>query len=81
MHPIGQKVHTVSGLRQRFEEAITFMLEDCAARGEEPERPASGNLMLRVPPEVHHAAIAAAHAAGTSLNQWATNVLASAARQ
>jgi predicted HicB family RNase H-like nuclease len=35
--------------------------------------------MLRVPPEVHGAAIVAAQAAGKSLNQWATDVLEEAA--
>ncbi|MCS6787213.1 MAG: toxin-antitoxin system HicB family antitoxin [Thiobacillaceae bacterium] len=36
--------------------------------------------MLRVPPQVHQAALAAAHAAGMSLNQWAARVLAEAAQ-
>ncbi len=31
--------------------------------------------MLRVPPEVHGAALVAAEAAGKSLNQWATEIL------
>jgi len=35
--------------------------------------------MLRVPAEVHRAALSAADAAGTSLNQWATKVLQQAA--
>jgi predicted HicB family RNase H-like nuclease len=30
--------------------------------------------LLRVPPEVHRAAIAAAKASGKSLNQWALEV-------
>ena len=38
-------------------------------------KPASGKLMLRVPPEVHGAALVKAQAAGKSLNQWATEVL------
>lgn len=37
--------------------------------------PASGKLLLRVPPEVHGAALVAAQAAGKSLNQWATELL------
>ncbi|WPL11717.1 hypothetical protein Thiosp_01467 [Thiorhodovibrio litoralis] len=36
--------------------------------------------MLRVPPEVHGAALIAAQAAGTSLNQWAAKVLEEAAQ-
>lgn len=37
--------------------------------------------MLRVPPEVHSAALVAAQAPGTSLNQWAAKALAEAAAQ
>jgi predicted HicB family RNase H-like nuclease len=47
---------------------------------QEPEKPASGKLMLRVPPQVHGAALVAAEAAGKSLNQWATEVIQSAAQ-
>jgi predicted HicB family RNase H-like nuclease len=36
--------------------------------------------MLRVPPEVHGAALVAAQAAGKSLNQWASEVLEEAAQ-
>jgi predicted HicB family RNase H-like nuclease len=41
----------------------------------EPEKPASGKLLLRVPPEVHSRALIAAQAKGKSLNQWATEAL------
>jgi predicted HicB family RNase H-like nuclease len=70
---------TVSELRHAFEVAIDDFLNDCKAQGITPEKPASGKLMLRVPPETHGAALVAAQAAGKSLNQWATEVLQSAA--
>lgn len=54
------------------------MIEDCKARGEIPEKPASGKLMLRVSPEVHAAALIAAQSAGKSLNQWAAEILGGA---
>lgn len=69
----------VADLRAAFEEAVDDYLETCARVGKKPERPASGKLMLRVPPEVHAAATVAAQAAGKSLNQWAAEVLAQAA--
>jgi predicted HicB family RNase H-like nuclease len=72
---IGFHGETVSELRTDFEAAIDFMLDDCKLRGITPEKPSSGRLMLRVPPEVHAAALIAAQAAGKSLNQWATEVL------
>ncbi|MGH8857546.1 MAG: type II toxin-antitoxin system HicB family antitoxin [Polaromonas sp.] len=69
---------TVAQLRAEFEEAIEDFLRDCKEQGIRPEKPASGKLMLRVPPEVHGAALVAAQAAGKSLNQWATEVLQTA---
>lgn len=69
---------TVDELRKEFEVAIEDYLDDCMQQGIAPEKPVSGNLMLRVPPEVHSAALVAAQAAGKSLNQWATEVLKSA---
>ena len=71
---------TVAELRSDFTAAIDLLLDDCKARGETPERPASGKMMLRVPPEVHGAALVAAQAEGVSLNQWATEALRAAAR-
>lgn len=69
---------TVAELRREFEVAIDDFLDDCKEQGIKPEKPASGKLMLRVPPEVHGAALIAAQASGKSLNQWATEVLQSA---
>lgn len=70
---------TVADLRAEFGSAINDYLDDCRERGIHPEKPASGKLLLRVPPELHGRALIAAHAAGQSLNQWATEVLRQAA--
>lgn len=72
---------TVAELRAAFEIAIEEFLRDCREQGIRPEKPASGKLMLRVPPEVHGAALVAAQAAGKSLNQWATEILEEAAHE
>jgi predicted HicB family RNase H-like nuclease len=70
---------TVKELRKAFAHAIDDFLEDCKSQGVKPEKPVSGQILLRVPPEVHGAALVAAQASGKSLNQWATEVLQSAA--
>ena len=70
---------TVASLRAEFQAAICDFLRHCAERGLTPEKPASGKMMLRVPPEIHAAASVAAQASGKSLNQWATEVLRDAA--
>ena len=72
---IGFHGETVTDLRADFEAAINFMLEDCNAHGIKPEKPASGKLLLRVPPELHAAALIKAQAMGKSLNQLAIEAL------
>jgi len=49
-----------------------------AARPPASQKPYSGKLMLRLPPEVHARAAMMAAAHGKSLNQWAAEVLANA---
>ena len=71
---------TVSELRTAFERSVADYLLDCEQQDIQPEKPASGKLLLRVPPEVHGRALVAAQAAGKSLNQWATEVLQRAAQ-
>ncbi len=56
------------------------MIEESQKQGITSEKPASGNLMLRVSPELHAGALIAAQAAGKSLNQWAAEVLSQAIR-
>lgn len=77
---VGFHADNVPGLHAAFEEAVDDYLEACIKVGKPPQKPASGKMMLRVPPEVHRAALVAAQAAGTSLNQWAAQVLQQSAR-
>ena len=70
---------SVDEVRQAFKEALDFYLETSAQRGETPNKPYSGKLMLRVAPEVHAAVATAAEVSGKSINQWAADVLSEAA--
>ena len=70
---------TVASLRREFKTAIDEFVRDCEERGVKPEKPASGKVLLRIPPAIHGAALVAAQAAGKSLNQWATEALQEAA--
>ncbi|MDY0134475.1 type II toxin-antitoxin system HicB family antitoxin [Halothiobacillus sp.] len=69
----------VTELEHAFHEAVDDYLEACAKLGQAPNKPASGKLMLRIPQEVHHAALVAAQASGKSLNQWAAETISKAA--
>ena len=55
-------------------------LEVCAERGRTPDRAYSGNIPLRVGPDLHRAATETARAEGKSLNAWLTEAVEQAIR-
>ncbi|MDQ7785826.1 MAG: type II toxin-antitoxin system HicB family antitoxin [Desulfomonilaceae bacterium] len=75
---IGFHAESVKELRAAFQDAVDDYLATCEKSGRAPQKPYSGRLMLRVPPEVHARAAMMAEAHGMSLNQWATEVLSRA---
>ena len=70
---------SVSEFEKNFQHVIKDYVAACAKLGSEPEKPASGKLMLRIAPEVHAAALKAAKQSGISLNKWAEKALVDAA--
>ena len=66
---------SVAELEQAFRDSIDDYLEFCAQRGEKPDKPFSGRLMLRLPPALHRQVYARARRDGKSLNQWITETL------
>lgn len=75
---VGFHAESVAELRSAFHEAVDDYLATCDKLGQPPQKPYSGKLMLRIPPEVHARAAMLAEANGKSLNQWAAEVLARA---
>src|SRR4030042_1983891 len=65
---------SVQALEASMGRAIDHYLEVCKARGEEPERPFSGKLNVRLGSELHRAATVAAAAEGESLNAWLARI-------
>ncbi len=61
---------SVVEMRKAFKGSVDEYLAVCAERNRKPDKPFSGRIPLRVPPEVHRAATAAARAEGKSLNAW-----------
>ncbi len=53
-----------------FRDSVDDYLAFCAERGEAPDRPHSGKILLRLSPQVHRRAALRAQAEGVSLNQW-----------
>jgi predicted HicB family RNase H-like nuclease len=72
---VGFHADSVKELRAAFIEAVDDYLATCVKLGRAPQKPYSGKLMLRIPPEVHAHAAMMAEAHGKSLNQWAADVL------
>jgi predicted HicB family RNase H-like nuclease len=70
---------SVEALKMSLQRAVDHYLKVCEARGEEPERPYSGKLNLRLGPELHRAAAIAAATEGESLNSWLAKLVESAA--
>jgi predicted HicB family RNase H-like nuclease len=66
---------TVDELEAAFKEAVDHYLATCAELGDEPNKPYSGNLTLRIPPSVHAAIATAAETSGRSLNKWVADTL------
>lgn len=65
----------VSELMQAFKDTISDYEDWCAERGVPPERPYSGNLSLRLPPELHRDLSGRAASAGKSLNQYIVSIV------
>lgn len=66
---VGFHADTVVDLRSAFHEAVDDYLETCAKVGKSPEKAFSGNVPLRVSPELHAKVAMKAELAGKSLNQ------------
>ena len=72
---VGFHGESVIELETAFHEAVDNYLAACKELGQKPNKSYSGNLMLRVPAEIHAAVASAAEASGKSINQWAAGVL------
>jgi predicted HicB family RNase H-like nuclease len=59
---------TVTELEKAFKDSVDDYLDWCKERGEEPEKSFSGNLRLRISPDLHAKLAQAAIIQGISLN-------------
>src|SRR5215813_3162716 len=60
--------NSVAEVVQAFHDSVDDYLEFCAARGEAPEKPYSGQFVLRIDPQLHRVMVHEAEARGSSLN-------------
>jgi predicted HicB family RNase H-like nuclease len=66
---------SIDELQQAFADTIADYQAWCSERGKEPERPYSGNLPLRIRPELHRALALAAARAGKSINGYLAGLI------
>ena len=69
---------SVDELKTAFQESIDDYLAFCKQRGEEPNKPFSGQFVTRIPPELHRQVNLAASISGKSLNAWVAEQLQAA---
>jgi len=72
---------TVAELRKGFHDSVEDYLAFCRKRGEDPDKPFSGQFITRVSPDLHRRINLAATLSGKSLNAWVTDRLESGLQQ
>ena len=65
----------VADLRQALVDSVEDYLDFCAQRGEKPDKPYSGKLLIRTDPDLHKRLSMMANQEGISINQWVNRVL------
>lgn len=66
---------SVEELEEAFRDSVDDYLEFCEERGEEPDKPFSGNFTVRLSPEMHREVFLESQREGKSLNQWVADKL------
>jgi predicted HicB family RNase H-like nuclease len=61
---------SVAELEKAFKDSVDDYLAFCRERGEKPDKPCSGQFVVRIPPELHRRVNMLAGASGKSLNAW-----------
>ncbi len=68
---------SVEELKRAFEDSVEDYLEFCLERGEEPNQPFSGELVVQISPDLHRRLNRKAKHSGKSLNSLIEESLAS----
>ncbi len=75
-HVITFQGSTPKELKQAFRDSVDVYLDYCEVKGIEPAKPYSGNLTLRIKPELHQSLAIKAKLAHKSLNSFIAEHLA-----
>jgi len=69
---------SVPEVLQAFQDSVDDYLEFCAERGEKPEKPCSGNFMVRLDPDLHRRVAMVARTSKVSINTLVATCLSNA---
>lgn len=72
---------SVAELEKALKDSVEVYLAHCKKKGKEPGKPYSGEIKLRLGPELHREVATAATAAGLSLSVWMKQALERNARE
>ncbi|MDR1243480.1 MAG: type II toxin-antitoxin system HicB family antitoxin [Deltaproteobacteria bacterium] len=72
---VGFHGDSVEEMRKAFAESVDFYLDSCAKMNHKPNKPYSGRVTLRIPPELHAKLAVQAEMEGSSLNNWMVTAL------
>ena len=75
------EAETAEGLVSAFHDSVDDYIAWCKRDGAEPQKPFSGRLLVRVPPELHSRITDTANRRAKSINQWITDTLDEAIRR
>lgn len=78
---VGFHGESVAEMVPSFHAAVDSSTMNFETKAELPQKPYSGQVMFRIPPELQFRAASAAAAAGKRLNQWATEAIERTAAQ
>ncbi|MCL1992265.1 MAG: type II toxin-antitoxin system HicB family antitoxin [Spirochaetes bacterium] len=76
---IGFHAGSVEEMRKVFHETVDDYIAACEKIGRQPNKPYSGKITLRLPPELHERLAVKAAASGSSLNNWLVSALSQSA--
>jgi len=71
---------SVDELKAAFADSLADYIAFCEERGEDPEKPYSGQFIVRIEPPLHRAVANAARMKGLSLNKWIATALENATK-
>ena len=72
---------TTEELKSELKSSIDLYLDYCKRKKRAPDKPFSGNFMIRSTPDKHRDFMIAAKKTGMSLNRWVNTILEQAAHQ